>query len=232
MEKKKKYYCVAVGRKTGIFHSWPEAEAQVKGYAGAKFKGFPTRKEAEEWLHNPSYTKGSGTRKKRGHVEKNPVHPDGTVVVYTDGGAINNPGPGGYGAVIMDNDQRKELSGGFRLTTNNRMELTACIVALEYLGNEKREIILYSDSQYVVNGIRRGWAVGWRKRGWKKADGNPAINQDLWARLLDCIGGLKITFRWVRGHSGHPINERCDQLAVTSAKSENLPIDEGYRVDG
>ena len=229
MAKKKKYYSVAVGRKTGVYESWSETEAQVKGFPGAKFKGFSTRKEAEDWLLCPVYDSGPGRKKKKNQVENRvDDHPADAIAIYTDGGALNNPGPGGYGIVILVDDRRQELSGGFRLTTNYRMELTACIVALEQLEQKDRPIILYSDSRYVVNGINRGWAAKWRRNGWKKADGKEAVNQDLWTRLLDCIDDLDITFKWVRGHSGHPLNERCDRLAVAAAKKKDLPVDEGY----
>lgn len=104
----------------------------------------------------------------------------------------------------------------------------ACIVALETVGQTTQPVILYSDSSYVVNGLTKGWATGWRKRGWKKADGKPAINPDLWARLLDVADNLYITFRWLKGHAGNPLNERCDRLAVAAAKGKDLAVDEGY----
>lgn len=233
MAKGKKYYSVAVGRKPGIYESWSEAEAQVKGFGGAKFKGFPTRKEARDWLENPVYKTRVNNRRKRKAAT---VHVDdienGTIHIYTDGGAINNPGPGGYGVVILDGESQREMSGGFKLTTNNRMELTACIVGLEHLGQEHRPITLFSDSSYVVNAINKGWVNKWRQNNWKKADGNRAVNQDLWVRLLNCIEDLDITFKWVKGHSGHPLNELCDQLAVAAAKGSNLLVDKGYLTQG
>lgn len=232
MAKKKKFYSVAVGRETGVFESWSEAEALVKGFPGAMFKGFPTREEAKVWLAHPVYGSGAGSGKKKKKVEHHKVdHPADEIAIYTDGGAINNPGPGGYGIVILDGDLQQELSGGFRFTTNNRMELTACIIALTQLEQKDKAITLYSDSRYVVNGINKGWAAKWRRNGWRKADGKEAVNQDLWARLLECIAGLKITFKWVRGHSGHPLNERCDRLAVAAARGEDLPVDDGYTID-
>ncbi len=232
---KKKYYAVAAGRQTGIFDSWPLAETQVKGCPGARFKGFPTRREAEAWLKNPQYS----TRAVRQRVKRPPEAkfkvPDNReegLVIYTDGGAINNPGPGGYGAVIIDYDlepaARREISGGYRLTTNNRMELMACIAALRSLGVSERPIALYSDSSYVVNAVNKGWARRWRLNGWLKSDKKPALNADLWEELLDLTAGLTITFNWVKGHAGNPLNERCDQLAVQNARQNNLPIDRGY----
>lgn len=228
MAKKKKFYSVAAGRKTGIFTTWGEAEAQVKGYPGAKYKSFPSREEAENWLREPVYDSEKRKPAVNKGTPKYTGHPDNAIIIHTDGGAINNPGPGGYGVVIENGDDYRELSGGFKMTTNNRMELMACIVALETVGQTTQTVILYSDSSYVVNGISKGWATGWRKKGWKKADGKPAINPDLWSRLLDCIDNLDITFRWVKGHAGHPLNERCDRLAVAAAKGRDLPIDDGY----
>jgi ribonuclease HI len=135
------------------------------------------------------------------------------VDIYTDGACSGNPGPGGYGAILVYNGKEKELSGGEAQTTNNRMELTAVIAALEAL-KEPCEITLTTDSKYVSDGILQGWAKGWRARGWKKADGKPALNQDLWSRLLDLLNIHNVEFVWVKGHAGHPYNERCDALAV------------------
>ncbi len=227
---KKKFYAVANGRKNGIYTSWPEAEAQVKGYGGAKYKGFVSRIDAEKWMEDPQWSQGTSNKasvKKVQHAQQEV--PAGHLLIYTDGGAINNPGPGGYGAVIVTDEHERELSGGYRLTTNNRMELMACIQALRSLGSGKEAVMLYSDSSYVVNGISKGWAKGWRKQGWKKSDGQPAKNDDLWAELLALTEKREISFHWVKGHSGNPLNERCDKLAVTSARKENLPEDTGYK---
>nr|WP_240192049.1 ribonuclease HI [Desulforhopalus vacuolatus] len=149
-------------------------------------------------------------------------------MIYTDGGSINNPGPGGYGTVIEMDGDRRELSGGFRLTTNNRMEMTAALVALEAVAECGRPVCLHSDSRYLVNGITRGWAKGWRKRGWKKSDGEPALNADLWARLLVLVEGMEVQFYWVKGHAGNPLNERCDQLAVAAARGNPQAVDAEY----
>ncbi len=226
---KKKYYAVITGQRPGIYTDWPTAQAQVKGYPGAKYKGFATRAEAETWIKFSAT--GSSTRKNKDNAKppvSAPIEKVGEVVIYTDGGALNNPGPGGYGIVQIYNGKRKEISGGFRLTTNNRMELTACIVALRKLEYRDKSITLYSDSSYVVNGINKSWAKSWRRRGWVKADRKPAVNPDLWSELLDLVEGLDISFKWVKGHSGNPMNERCDELAVASAKRKGLPIDSGY----
>jgi ribonuclease HI len=226
----KKFYAIASGRKPGIYTNWPNAQAQVAGYPGAKFKGFPTRTEAEAWLKNPQYSpKAAKTRSetKTANTDTSPKADE--VTIYTDGGARFNPGPGGYGIVQIYKGKRKELSGGFQHTTNNRMELMACIVALRELEHRDKPVTLYSDSSYVVNGILRGWAKNWRKRDWVKSDGKHAVNPDLWAELLDLVDDLDITFKWVKGHAGNPMNERCDELAVASARQDGLPVDEGYK---
>lgn len=226
---KKKFYAVAVGRVPGIYTDWPAAEAQVKGFAGAKFKGFATRGEAEEWLHNPVYDRRSKEEKPAAEQRSADIEAGQTgIAVYTDGGCINNPGPGGYGIVIVDGGMVRERSGGFRLTTNNRMELMACVVALQELSGTEDAVILHSDSSYVVNGMEKGWARGWRARGWRKSDGQVALNADLWAELLKLCESLPVTFRWVKGHAGNSRNERCDALATAAARGKNLPVDSGY----
>ncbi len=149
------------------------------------------------------------------------------VTIYTDGACLGNPGPGGYGIVLLYGDHRKELSGGFRLTTNNRMEILAAAVALETL-KEGCDVTLHSDSQYVVNAIEKGWAERWRANRWHRNKREMALNPDLWERLLDAIARHHTAFRWVRGHAGHPENERCDQLAMTAASGTELAVDAGY----
>ena len=139
------------------------------------------------------------------------------IQIFTDGACSGNPGPGGWGAILRYKAHDKELSGGEAETTNNRMELMALIAALEQL-KEPCEIDLCSDSQYVINGLQKGWAKGWRARGWKKADKSPALNSDLWARLLDLSEAHTIHYNWIKGHAGHPENERCDRLAVEQSK--------------
>lgn len=137
------------------------------------------------------------------------------VELFTDGACSGNPGPGGYGVILRSLGREKVLSGGEPETTNNRMELTAVIVGLQAL---KRPcyVDIYSDSQYFVNGITKGWAKSWKKRGWKKGDGKPALNPDLWDILLNELDKHQYQIHWVRGHAGHPENERCDALAVAA----------------
>lgn len=143
------------------------------------------------------------------------------VDIYTDGACKGNPGPGGYGAILVYNGIEKEFSGGEANTTNNRMELLGAITALSVL-KEPCEVTLTSDSKYLVDAVTKGWVYGWQKKGWKKADGKPALNVDLWERLLPLLETHKVTFHWIKGHDGHEYNERCDRLAVKEA--------EGYSV--
>ncbi len=135
------------------------------------------------------------------------------VEIFTDGACSCNPGPGGWGTVLRFGEHEKELSGGEASTTNNRMEMTAVIQGLAAL-KEPCEVTLTTDSQYVVNSITKGWVYGWKKRGWVKSDKTPALNVDLWEQMLPLLEKHKVTFVWVRGHAGHPENERCDRLAV------------------
>ena len=140
------------------------------------------------------------------------------VEIFTDGACSGNPGPGGWGAVLRFGGREKELCGGDDDTTNNRMELTACIEALSAL-KEPCEVTLTTDSQYVVNGMTKGWASSWQKNGWIKSDKKPAQNPDLWEKLLELSKQHKLIFVWIKGHAGHPENERCDALAVGYYKS-------------
>jgi len=135
------------------------------------------------------------------------------VEIFTDGACSGNPGPGGWGVVLRFGPHERELSGGDISTTNNRMELTAAIMGLAAL-KEPCRVTLVTDSKYVADGIMQGWAEGWRANGWRKADKKPALNSDLWEQLLELIEKHDVNIRWVKGHAGHPENERCDQLAV------------------
>ena len=148
------------------------------------------------------------------------------VTIYTDGACTGNPGPGGYCAILEYGEHRRELSGGFRRTTNNRMELMAAIKALEAL-KERCEVTLVSDSEYVVNGITKGWARGWRAKSWRRS-GKTVPNWELWRQLLELCEYHHVRFEWVRGHAGHVENERCDALAVAAAGGPDLPADSGY----
>lgn len=139
------------------------------------------------------------------------------VEIFTDGACSGNPGPGGWGAILRYNGVEKELSGGEKDTTNNRMELTAVISALKAL-KMPCEAVVTTDSKYVYESITKGWVYSWQKNGWRKADKKPALNVDLWTELLELLGKHQVTFNWVKGHNEHPENERCDRLAVAECE--------------
>ena len=150
------------------------------------------------------------------------------IYLYTDGAASGNPGPGGYGVVLECGSLRKEMAGGFACTTNNRMELLAVITGLEAVKWDNAVVEVYSDSNYVVKAVTEKWLDNWQRRGWKKVK-----NVDLWVRFLEVYGRHRVTFHWLKGHAGHPENERCDALAVdagagAAARGEQLPEDSGY----
>lgn len=156
------------------------------------------------------------------------------VVIFTDGACSPNPGPGGYGVIIVQDGRRTELAGGFRNTTNNRMELLAAIEGLRALDGEGCDdsngfdVTIFSDSRYLVDMLNGGHAAKWRVNGWKLASRKRALNIDLWGELLDLAGNRRVRFEWVRGHNEHPENERCDEMAVEARQTDDLPPDEGY----
>jgi ribonuclease HI len=218
----KKIYAVRVGRKPGIYRNWDDCLSQVEGYSGAAFKSFSAHADAEAYLNGDAEP-----AKPMGPAPESSTE----VVIYTDGACTGNPGPGGYGVVMIHGSNEKELSGGFRLTTNNRMEILACIAGLEAL-KRPCAVTIYSDSKYVVNAMNNLWAVKWRSRGWKRKLENgemkDALNADLWAQMLDLCDKHKVTFQWVRGHDGNEGNERCDRLARSAAASNQLGVDALY----
>ncbi len=237
---KQKIYAVVSGRAPGLYDEWfgaEGAEAQVKGLPNAIYKSFQSRAEAEAWYHERAgrvptnihirRTEEPGEDYFRLHREALAA---GNVVVYTDGGAMVNPGVGGYGAVLLHNDKRKELSGGFARTTNNRMELMACIAALQLL-KKPATVVLFSDSSYVVNGIAKGWAQRWRANDWQRVEAGkrePVKNADLWALLLEECERHTVQLVQVKGHAGATENERCHQLASAAMARANLPADPGF----
>lgn len=153
-----------------------------------------------------------------------------TIYLYTDGASSGNPGPGGYGVVLKCAGHEKEMSGGFIRTTNNRMELLAVIKGLEAIKWSNAQVEVYSDSSYVVNAVNEGWLQNWERKGWKKVK-----NPDLWMRFLNVYRMHRVVFHWLKGHNGHPENERCDRLAVAAgagavAEGRTLPVDEGYEL--
>jgi len=246
---KKKYYVVVHGHQPGLYYQWfgeDGAADQVKGVPDARYKGFYTLQEARDWLL-PMQDVEPLLAEIESLLEQAPEETDafsvadyraaldaGKVVIFTDGGCDPNPGPGGYGAVLLFQDaqgktHRRELAGGFRLTTNNRMELRACIEGLKAL-KHALPVVVYSDSKYVVAGITEGWARRWRDQGWYRTETELVENADLWAELLDLCEKYLVDFRWVRGHTGVPENERCDQLATQAARRPNLPPDIGHEL--
>ncbi len=243
MKKIKKFYAVARGRNPGIYTEWfgeKGAQEQVKGFVGARFKGFASLDEARLWMESPDIAPVP-VQESASMEHSRPLFPEpakknlsrsktgrpGDIIIYTDGACTNNPGPGGYGTVIINGGRRIELSGGYRMTTNNRMELTAIIEGLASLKTPST-VTLYSDSKYVVDAVTKGWAKKWRSRDWFKYDGTLAKNPDLWARLLDLLDIHEINFVWVRGHAGNRENQHCDHLAVAAAHLPDLPPDPGY----
>lgn len=153
------------------------------------------------------------------------------VLIYTDGSCLNNPGPGGWAAILQlaGTAHRREICGGYRLSTNNRMEIMAAIKALQAL-KEPCEVHLYTDSQYLRNAVEKKWLDSWQKADWKKSNKKPVLNADLWRILLDAMSVHKVEIHWLRGHSGHPGNERCDLLSRTCAGQNNLPPDEAFEI--
>lgn len=147
-----------------------------------------------------------------------------TITIYTDGACSGNPGPGGWAAILVYNTHVKELSGGYRRTTNNRMELMGVISGLEAL-KEPCAVTVVSDSRYIVDAMNKGWAQRWASNGWMRNKTERALNPDLWARVLDLCTRHTVTFAWTRGHAGHQYNERCDQLAVAASQAPGLPED-------
>ncbi len=252
---KNKFYAVVKGKKPGIYHQWfgeNGAEIQVKGFPGAIYKGFATEIEAQRWMEQKlaqaSNSADPTSEPKQGQLlttfpieAKNTAAPQSQIkpssrlrqnikkdyVIYTDGACKHNPGNGGYGVVIIQDGRRAEFYGGFTQTTNNRMELMACIVGLEHVPTGSK-VTLYTDSTYVVKGIQKGWAKRWRSRGWLKSDGKPAENSDLWAKLLDLCDKVSVNFIWLRGHAGDIENERCNSLAQMAATLRDNPPDPGY----
>lgn len=161
----------------------------------------------------------SARRKTRSELER--------VTIYTDGACIGNPGPGGYGVVLRYGELRKEFSGGFRWTTNNRMEIMGAIVGLSVL-KRRCAVTIITDSQLLINTMTKGWIQRWRRNGWKKRNKEDVLNTDLWSRLLELCEQHEVGFVWTQGHAGDPENERCDQFARKAAQQEGLPPDPGY----
>lgn len=149
------------------------------------------------------------------------------VIIHADGSSLGNPGPGGWGALLDWNGQRKTLNRGYRLTTNNRMEIRGVLHALEHLTRPCR-VTVFTDSQYVRDAVEKKWLQNWVRNGWLTAGKKPVKNRDLWEQLLPLLSKHEVRFCWIKGHAGHPENEECDRLAKRSASQANLPADDGY----
>ena len=222
----KKVYAVKRGRTTGLFTSWDECRAQVDGFTGAIYKGFSSPQEAQAWLFGPNGMESlfgdeplarahAKTSPARAETAQKKAEPPADFTVYTDGSCLKNPdGPGGYAAVIVDEKTgaKRELTGGEPSTTNNRMELRAGIEALSALPPHAI-VDFYTDSQYLKNAFTKYWLRNWKRNGWRTATGEPVKNQDLWRALDEAFQSHTVRFHWVKGHAGHPLNERCDALA-------------------
>jgi ribonuclease HI len=242
MATKKKIYAVARGRKPGIYTIWSGSEgaqSQVIGFPDARYKGFYFKDEAEQWLKeianqdfHPQQPKAKSSSSSPKRSDAKPLSEPSAhisasdVIIYTDGSSRGNPGPGGYGVVLLTGEKKKSFSNGFRRTTNNRMELLACIIGLESLKKEYR-VTLFSDSKYVVDSVNKKWVFRWKKNGWKRNKECHAENIDLWERFLEAYHSHTVEMRWVKGHAGNPNNELCDKLATEAADQpkEKLEID-------
>jgi ribonuclease HI len=237
---RKKFYAVKRGHKPGIYTNWVECRTQVEGFSRAVYAGFSTLREAEAYLNGGSERISIPAAQLEIEIavsvpqflpglDQGP--PRKMVTIYADGACSPNPGPGGYGTLIIHEDRRKELSAGFRLTTNNRMEILGCIAGLMAL-TQPCDVMICSDSKYVVDAMSKSWALRWRKHGWKRREKTgemkEVLNVDLWIQMLDLCDRHRVRFNWVRGHSGNAGNERCDQLARAAAVSEALGIDSVY----
>lgn len=225
-----KVYAVRTGRTCGIFTTWAACKKQIDSFPNACYKGFTDIREALAWLNGGERilkAKAGGMNasrpsRPRPSMQAAPVISDSEqdYVIYTDGSCLRNPdGPGGWAAVITEVATGKvtELHEGTPSTTNNRMELSAAIAAMAF-PHAPAKIAIYTDSQYLKNGFTKGWLASWKRRGWKKADGSPVLNRDLWMQLDSLYQRHQITFHWVKGHIGVDLNERCDQLAKSEAR--------------
>lgn len=252
---KKKVYAVVVGEKPGIYQEWygpGGAETQVSGFPGAVYKSFSTLAEAEEWYGYAKCEHGAGSPAalEQGVCETTLDGVDDTsaasycadrvgsktmietqiVTIYTDGACLGNPGVGGYGVILFYGKHMKELSGGFRLTTNNRMEIMAAIVGLRQL-NRRCTVQLYSDSRYLVDAIMLGWVAKWRRNGWKRTGREVVKNTYLWEEIYQLCLQHEVSISWVKGHDGNDKNERCDTLATQATQGCDLAQDDQYELE-
>ncbi|MCH4071841.1 ribonuclease HI [Pseudoramibacter sp.] len=217
---KKYYYVVRKGRTPGIYLNWEDCRKQVDRFRGAQYRKFENPAEAFQWLNGKDVSEQMALSEVKS--QNTPIFSVEDIkfdyIIYTDGSCLKNPaGPGGWAFVVSDKKTGEiiEHSGGEVSTTNNRMELTAAIQALAFVP-EKTRVSLYTDSQYLKNGIT-SWIKNWKKRGWKRPGDKPVLNLDLWKQLDVLNQSHNVSFKWVKGHVGNPLNERCDKLAKQAA---------------
>lgn len=219
---RQKWYAIAEGINAPcIVDSWDKASKLVTGDTGARHMSFYDKKEAEDWLKNPLYPSEKKQNKRKSKMSRISVTEQlyklnpklRTVYMYTDGACKGNPGPGGWACILKYNGHEKVLSGGEPDTTNNRMEIEAVLQGLMAL-KEDCNLIITTDSKYVIDTIEKGWAKDWKRHQWKKSDGSDAANADQWDDILIMLEPHNYKFEWVKGHDGHSENERCDKLAV------------------
>ena len=228
-----KYYAVVRGYTPGIYETWDETQRQVSGYPNARYKSFKTFKDADDWFNtevslpdsSSAKQKSINTQAKSKTIDTSKRYHE--VTIYSDGSASGNPGRGGYGVIIFKDGLKYEYSGGFKRTTNNRMELMGCIAGLEKL-TDKSDVGIKTDSMYVVNSSNKGLVYDWKSNGWKKSNGKPAENIDLWERLIDLCSYHTVRFYYVKGHSGNRYNEECDKLSKNASSYNHLSEDTGY----
>ena len=237
----KQYYIVVRGRKPGLYTTWfgdDGASKQVENFTDAIYKGFYNKEDALIWLRGVSE---ETVRKYAPNLLElvdysAPIKvvdtdiellKEGKVIMHTDGCALGSPGAGGFAAILRYQHREKEISGGFQETTNNRMELIACIEGLKAL-KQKSSVIVFSDSKYLIDSINNKWIYKWRNIKWVKSKNRKVPNADLWKTLLELIEQHEVEFRWIRGHNIDRSNQRCDFLAREAAQTENLPLDIGF----
>jgi len=226
----KNFYAVKNGRMTGIFLTWDDCKAQIDGFPNAIFKGFQTKDEAIAYLGLAGSAgikleeKPKTNKPKQARVPSSTINKEDTtvidetkIVIYTDGSCLKNPnGPGGHAAIIKLGEKMKEIVGAEASTTNNRMEMKATIEALKTFPIPVSAVV-YTDSKYLCNGFAKGWVANWKRTGWITSTQTPVLNQDLWMELDRLTSIHKVMWKWVKGHNGNPLNERCDKLAVEAA---------------
>lgn len=241
MKGEKNYYVVLRGIQPGVYTSWAGengAEKQVKGYPGAQYKGFHNQAEAARWLRGLNLAREELPRQAAQLLAANTAdtevealiqsaHEQGKVVLFSDGACIRNPGPGGYGAVLRFRNRRKEISGGYRRTTNNRMEIIACINGLKQLKHPS-QVVVFSDSRYLVEAMNGGKALNWQAARWRRGGNQKVENADLWEELLSLCAVHQVEFFWLKGHAEYRENMRCDELATRAAQKAATNVDAGF----